>query len=272
MYEAYWQLASRPFDDVTDPRSYYPSEAHQGALLKLRYAIENQRGAALLCGASGTGKTLLVNMLKRQLPETCSPLVHVVFPQLNSRELVAYLADEIGARPAKSQDAFDDDLHRLQEFLSDNVARGRHTVLAVDEAHVLAEANLLDTLRMLLNFQVAGRSAWTLLLIGQPTLLPVLDRMPAFEDRLSVKCLLRPLTLDETISYVSHRLAAAGARREIFSHDALMALHHGTAGFPRKINRLCDLALLIGYAEELRTLSASHIEAVAHELVAVSPD
>jgi general secretion pathway protein A len=272
MYEAYWQLQSRPFDDVIDARSYYPSEVHQAALLKLRYAIENQRGAALLCGASGTGKTLVINTLRRQLPETCSPLVHVVFPTLTPRELVAYLADEVGAARVGKKDALDEHLHRLQKFLFENAAKGRQAVLAIDEAHLLVEGGLLDTVRLLLNFEVGGRPAWTLLLVGQPTLLPVVDRMPAFEDRLAVKCLLRPLGVDETISYVNHRMAAAGAKREIFTHDAIIALHQITAGYPRRINRVCDLALLIGFAEELRNLSASHIEAVANELVTVTPE
>ncbi len=164
----------------------------------------------------------------------------------------------------------DEHLHRLQKFLAANAAKGRQAVLAIDEAHLLIEGGLLDTIRLLLNFEVGGRPAWTLLLVGQPILLPVVDRMPAFEDRLAVKCLLRPLEVDETISYVSHRMTAAGARREIFTHDAIMSLHQITAGYPRRINRVCDLALLIGFAEELRNISASHIEAVANELVAVS--
>jgi len=272
MYESYWQLESRPFDDTIDARSYYPSEVHQAALLKLRYAIENQRGAALLCGASGTGKTLIVNTLRRLLPDNCSPLVHVVFPTLTPREFVAYLADEVGAPKAANKNALDEHLHRLQKFLVENAAKGRQAVLAIDEAHLLLEGGLLDTVRLLLNFEVAGRPAWTLLLVGQPTLLPVVDRTPAFEDRLAVKCLLRPLNVDETISYVNHRLTAAGAKREIFTHDAIVTLHQITGGYPRRINRVCDLALLIGFAEELRTLSASHIEAVAGELISVTPD
>jgi general secretion pathway protein A len=185
---------------------------------------------------------------------------------------LAYLADEVGAAPATNKDALDEHLHRLQDFLAENAARGRQAVLAIDEAHLLLEWGLLDTVRLLLNFEVDGRPAWTLLLVGQPTLLPMVDRMPAFEDRLAVKCLLRPLALDETISYVNHRMAAAGANREIFTHDAIMTLHQITAGYPRRINRVCDLSLLIGFAEELRNISASHIEAVSSELVSVTPD
>ncbi len=88
------------------------------------------------------------------------------------------------------------------------------------------------------------------MLVGQTALLPVLDRMPALEERLGVKCLLRPLNTDETASYVSHRLSAAGASREIFTPDALTRLHQLARGNPRRINRLCDLALLVGFAEE----------------------
>ena len=168
--------------------------------------------------------------------------------------------------------ALDEHVRRLQTFLAENAARGRQAVLAIDEAHLLAEDGLLDTVRLLLNFDVGARPAWTLLLVGQPSLLPAIDRSPAFEDRLAVKCLLRPLTLDETISYVSHRMIAAGAKREVFTHEALSALFHASGGNPRRINRLCDLALLIGFAEELRTLAASHIEAVATELVTLSPE
>ena len=270
MYEAYWRLTSRPFDEMFDGRSYYPSEAHQGALLKLRYAIENQRGAALLSGPSGVGKTMLVGALRRQLSEQHSPVIHLVFPHLTPREFVSYLADELGATPANHSEALDEHLHRLQRFVAENASRGRQAVLAIDEAHLLAEAGLLDTLRLLMNFEAHGRPAWTLLLIGQPSMLPWIDRMPALEDRLAVKCLLRPLSLDETISYVSHRLQVAGAKREIFTHEGFVTLQQLTGGNPRRINRLCDLALLIGFAEEQSVLGAATLEAVANELTPIS--
>jgi general secretion pathway protein A len=112
----------------------------------------------------------------------------------------------------------------------------------------------------------------TVLLVGQPSLLPVLDRMPELDERLAVKCLLRRLTLEETISYVHHRLQATGASREIFDVSALEAVHNLSLGVPRRINRLCDLALLIGFAEERTTITHQQIEAVSQELVAVVPE
>ncbi len=88
MYESYWQLKQKPFENTADPRFYYPCESHQAALLKLRYAIENRRGGALLVGVSGSGKTLLANMLRQALGEEFSPLVHLVFPQMPTAELL----------------------------------------------------------------------------------------------------------------------------------------------------------------------------------------
>jgi general secretion pathway protein A len=273
MYKAYWQLSSRPFDNCTDARFYYPSEVHQGALLKLRYVVENERGAALLAGSSGSGKTMVVNALKRQLDETYSPFVHVVFPRMSVRELLAYLAGEMGALGNPSTSVpIDESVRRLQHFLDENSRRGQRAVVAIDEAHLVVECEALDTLRLLLNLEGPARPALTLILVGQPQLLPALERLPALEARLGVKCLLRPFNLEETVSYVSHRLTAAGATHEIFTSEALAALYQLTGGNPRRINRLCDLALLIGYAEEQVRINAHQIEAVSSELVAVVPE
>jgi general secretion pathway protein A len=273
MYEAYWQFHSRPFENGGDARFYYPSEVHQGALLKLRYAVESRRGAALLAGAAGVGKTLLINSLKRQLGESFAPFVHIVFPRMSTAELLSYLAAELGAQGGgTSAVGIDENVRRLQQFLQDNVRAGRHAVVAVDEAQLLVDSDALETLRLLLNFEADTQPALTMLLSGQPQLLPALARLPGLEARLGVKCLLRPLTLEETVSYVNHRLKAAGATREIFTSEALAALHELTGGNPRRVNRLCDLALLIGYAEEQVRINAPQIEAVSNELVTVTPE
>jgi general secretion pathway protein A len=273
MYKAYWQLQCRPFENYADAKFYYPSEVHQGALLKLRYAVENERGAALLTGAAGSGKTLLVQSLKRQLDPRFTPFVHLVFPQMSVSELLAYLAAEMGALGgAKGVVPVDESIRGLQRFLNENARRGSHAVIAIDEAQLLIDSDALETLRLLMNLEAEAKPALTLLLVGQPQLLPALERMPGLEARLGVKCLLRPLNLEETISYVTHRLTAAGTSQEIFTSGALAALHQLTGGNPRRINRLCDLALLIGYAEEQVRINAPHIEAVCSELVTIAPE
>jgi len=284
MYEAYWQLDRRPFENCSDARWYYPGESHQGAMLKLRYAIENRRGAALLCGPSGSGKTLLVGQLRRQLAKRFRPFVHLVFPQMPLEDLLAFLADELSAVPRSSSPpgaptvpkAFprnlDSTIRRIQTSLAQNSEEDQHAVIAIDEAHLLESSRSWEALRLLLNFENDSRPNLTLLLVGQPALLAQLDRNPAMEERLAVKCLLRPFTLDETVAYVDFRLQAAGAKQQIFELAALETLHELTHGIARQINRLCDLALLVAFADERKSVGMEQLEAVAAELVTVAPE
>jgi general secretion pathway protein A len=273
MYETYWQLTAKPFENTADPRFYYPVESHQAALLKLRYAVENRRSAALLAGGSGLGKSLVVQSLLRQLGDMYTPRVHVVFPQMPADQLLAYLAESLtGDAPSALTPPVQHSVRRIEQMLAANVQAGRHAVIVIDDAQDLAETGALETIRLLLNFEHGATAAWTVLLVGQPSLLPVLDRMPELDERMAVKCLLRRLTLEESISYVHHRLQAAGARQEIFDNAALETVHHLALGVPRRINRLCDLALLIGFAEERTHLGSEQIEAIAEELVAVAPE
>jgi len=267
MYLKHWQLDAKPFEHTADVRFHYPTEGQHAALLKLRYAIENRRPAALLCGASGLGKTLVAQALLRQLPETCRPHVHLVFPQMPPEQLVHYLADQLDAGSSSPARSVEQNFRRLETRLRDNVAAGKHAVVVVDEAHLLAETGGLATLRLLLNLEVDSQPAATYLFVGQTSLMVAIDRMPELEERLAVKCLLRRMALEETAAYVQHRLTAAGAKRPIFDDSAIEALQELSSGVPRKINRLCDLALLVGFADELQSISRRQIEAVAEELL-----
>jgi type II secretory pathway predicted ATPase ExeA len=273
MYESYWNLDRKPFEEAGDASLYYPSEVHQGALLKVRYAIESHRSAAVLAGAAGTGKTLLVNMLKQHLPEEFSPLVHLVFPAMPSDQLLELIADRLGASQTDgARNDIESNVARIEAVLHKNVANGKHAVLVIDEAHLISNRETAQTLRLLMNIEAEGRPAMTQLWVGQPELLVHLDRMPDLEARLGVKSMLRALTIEESMSYVAHRMAAAGAEREVFDLSAQEALHALSAGIPRRINRLCDLSLLIGFAEQRDQITAEQVEAVSGELVAVRPE
>jgi general secretion pathway protein A len=271
MYLEYWQLTSQPFEPIVDRAALYPCEAHEAALVKLRYAIENQRGASLLAGPAGSGKTMLVRLLEQQLDARFTPFVNLVFPQMSSRDLLVYLAEELGAPPADPpRHTVEESVRRLEFYLRQNAALDRHAVVAVDEAHLLEDCGVLETLRLLLNFELDARPVLSLLLVGQMNLVSAVGRLPSLAERVAVNSLLRALSAEETAGYVRHRLQAAGARREIFTSDAVEALHYLGRGIPRQINRLGDLALLVGYADRLPQLTADQIEAVSEELVTVS--
>ena len=270
MYESHWELTSRPFAGTGDARTYYPAEAQQAALLKLRYALESRAGAAVLAGGSGLSKTLVAQTLLRSLPERFQPRTHIVFPELPPDAFLAYLAAELcGPTGGGTVDA---DLRRLEHTLRTGAEQGRHAVVAIDEAHLLRESRVLQSLRLLTNIEHQGEATITFLLVAQPPLLTALERFPELDERLGAKCLLRRFTADETCAYLQHRLAAAGAKRTIFDDAALSAIFDASHGVPRRINRIADLALLIGYAEDLRQIGRETIETVTAELTTVAAE
>ncbi len=274
MYEAYWKLREKPFAATCDARAYYPTETHQGRALEAGATrSKNRRGAALLIGPSGSGKSLLVRLLAEQLSNAYRPFVHLVFPQMPVEDLLSYLAAELGANASKletSNPSTDGSVRRIQHRLAEIGSQGKHAVVAIDEAHLIEERRAFEALRLLLNFESESGPALTLLLVGQTGLAPMLARMPQLDERLAVKCLVRALSVEETMSYVQHRLAAAGSDRTIFEPAAIEALHEISHGLPRQINRLCDLALLVGFAEEHRAIGPSQIEAVSQDLVTIA--
>ena len=274
MYERYWQLDRNPFDNEADLSGFFRSETHQATLLKLRYLIENAKGAGLLAGGTGCGKTYLTEVLAQQLEESHGPFIHLVFPQMSAAKLLSYLAVELGADAASVTAAggLDRTVREIDRLLKAFGEQQRHPIIIIDEAHLIEDVQVFQALRLLLNFQQHKKCLFSLIFVGQRELLHSVRRIGQLDERLAVKCLLRSLSPDETTAYVSHRLEVAGAPRPIFEPAAMQPLFELSGGVPRRINRLCDLALLVGFADESHTISAEQIEAVAEELTAVVPD
>ena len=272
MYESHWKINQRPFENRIDNEFYYPSETHQAAALKLRYAIENRRSSALLCGPSGMGKTLIIDSLSDQLGDDFSPIFRIVFPTMREEQLVRYMVDRFDSKGDESPRETSHDIARFEAFLKQNLADGKHAVVFIDEAHLLEQNELLEPLRLLLNLcatESCGESAWTLILAGQPMLLSQVERNQPLDERMSVKCMLSRLLPEETLGYVQHRLRQAGVSAEsIFEEEALEKVHLFTEGIPRRINRLCDLALMVGYAEDRTKVCLDLLEKVHGDLAA----
>ncbi|MGL4512900.1 MAG: ExeA family protein [Lacipirellulaceae bacterium] len=275
MYLDYWRLASKPFEPGSlgptgDADWYYPCESHEGALSKLRYAAEGGRGAAALAGPSGVGKSLIISRLAAQVAGPQRPVVRLAFPQMSGRDVLVYLAEKLGA-PAlpNGTGSVEESVRRLEGLAEAGAASGQQPLVVIDEAHLLEDAGVFETLRLLMNFESAGRPAWTLLLVGQMGLLSGVSRWPNLDERLAVKTLVRGFTADETAEYVTQRLFAAGASRELFSQAAMQRLHALAGGVARRINRLADLSLVVGMAEGVAEIGAAQLEAVHRELVTV---
>ncbi len=273
MYQSYWQLNERPFENNRESRFYYPSQPHQGALLKLRYAVENRQQVVLLSGNYGLGKTILVERLLTHLPEEhFATDSRIVYPMFEADQLAAAVADSLTGTVATGETNVRESLSRIEAALAERRRQGRHAIVWIDEAQLLSSPKTLETLRLLTNLPAHAAPNMTLLLSGIPGLLPVLGRCPGLEQRIEVKCMLRPLSVEETVSYVDHRLRQAGSTKTIFEPEALEQLYLLAEGIPRRINRLADLALLIGYAEERDSIGPAQIESVNEELVCVAPE
>jgi general secretion pathway protein A len=271
MYLDYWGLKKKPFENHLNADFYYPSQTHQANLLKLRYALEDCRGSGILAGETGVGKTMVTRMLKNLATDhaVSGTFVHVVFPQMNTRDLLGYIAAEMVSQPVgQGAETVDLSLRRIEHFLLEAGQTGRHTVLVIDEAHLIDDLRTFQALKLLLNIEYHGVPCLSLLLVGAPSLFPIIGRLESFEERIDAKCMLQPFTEEETAAYIVHRLREAGQEKEIIQSEAFPLLHELTQGIPRKINRLCDLGLLIGFAEGFSSISPAHVEALNHELVA----
>jgi len=273
MYESHWNLNASPFDNRFDSEFYYPSESHQAALLKLMYSIETRRSAALLCGDSGMGKSMLVEAAIAQLPESISPVLRVPYPAMPADQLVRYIARQ--AAPYEPGEASLDvgaSIEAIERFLKHNLSDGYHALLVIEESHLLESTGSLAAVRMLLNLaseQSASESAWSICLVGNIPIVGHLARHPELEDRVAVRCVLERFNLDSTLAYIEHRMRVAGSNKPTpFTERALEAIQLHAAGIPRRINRLCDMAMMIGYAQDIQKIDESVIELAQQELSA----
>lgn len=276
MYSQHWKLERRPFENTLEPEFFFPSQTHQAAVLKLRYLIENQKGAGVLVGPTGTGKTFVTRRLVQELGSQIGPWLNFVFPQMTADDLLTDIAIRLGGELATASPNSilprSAALRIIERSLDEHARAGRHPVLVIDDAHLIDDPATLQTLELLLNFQQPPQRAFSLILLGDRLLLSRLSRLPRFDERLAVRAMLQSLSPDETARYIRFRLEVSGARNAIFDTEALAEIADLSEGIPRRINRLADLALLVGYADGRRELTAADVAAVSDELATVGID
>ncbi|MCZ6681079.1 MAG: AAA family ATPase, partial [Candidatus Poribacteria bacterium] len=226
------------------------------------YAVTQRKGAALLTGDYGCGKTLISRLLLDtlyDLGESRFEIALIVNPRLSPEELLQKILYEFGIEdiPPKRLNL----LQALNELLLAYLKADKQPVIIIDEAQMIMDEETVDELRVLLNFQLNNRFLLTLLLIGQPEFSEIVEALPQLKQRLAVRYHIGPLkTYEETQAYIRHRLAVAKAEREIFTDRALRTVHELTQGIPREINNICDVALLTGFMHKLTHIDADIIE------------
>ena len=265
MYEEYWKLQEKPFENTPDPHFIYYSQRHEEALSRLLYAVRERKGAAILTGEYGSGKTLLSRVLLEELSNDQYQSALIFNPRLPPLELIKEIVYQLG-KDVSFLTSKTDLLHSLNEILYKNKNDNKNTVVVIDEAQTIGEEDTFEELRLLLNFQLNDSFLFSLILLGQPELKEKIDELPQLRQRLAVRYHLKALTGIETGEYVKHRLRVAGAEQQIFLEDALKKIYYFSAGIPRRINNICDMALLVACGEGLDKISKKVIQEVAEDL------
>ena len=252
-----------------NPRFIYLSKNHKEAFAHLLYGINNHYGFIELVGEVGTGKTTVLRTLLSQLDEDNYRSALIFNPCLTGVELLRSINHEFGLNLANEYAT--EMLEELNQFLLKENARGITVVLVIDEAQNLSPS-ILEQLRLISNLETEDDKLIQIVLAGQPELSSLLDlpELRQLNQRIAVRYRLRSMSMDETRVYIRHRMVVAGETGGVsFSSFALKLIHLYSRGLPRLINNLCDRALLIGYGNERRRITASVVTRAITELLNV---
>ncbi len=269
MYREYWKLKEMPFENTPNPHFLYYSPPHEEGLSRLLYVVEQRKGAGMLTGVFGCGKTVLARALFDTLNKNVYQIAFINNPHLKSVEFLRAVARQLGAEhlPEKltemSTDYF---LEVINNILLNNVKDGKETLVIVDEAHVIEDAEVYEELRLLLNFQLEDRFLLTLLLMGQPELKARIHKNKQLVQRIAMGYHLEPLNKEEMPKYIAHRLEVAGGHKEIFTKDAVELIFTNSGGIPRRINQICDISLVTGFSKKAGKINAEIVNEAVDNL------
>ncbi len=265
MYESYFGLTRKPFDLSPDPTIVYNNEMYQEALAILRYGIADKKGFLLLTGNAGTGKTTLLQILINSISHDIR-VCFIANPKISINDFYYHIAHEFGL------DEFDGNkakfLLNFAAFIKECRTKNEQLILIIDEAQVLP-IDVIEEIRLLSNQEYLDYGIMSVFLVGQPELNERLadERLLPLRQRIGIRFHLTPLSLRNTIEYISYRLQKSGSRQsDLFTAVALQLIHTETKGIPRLINSICDQALLYTFSESRRQIDAKIIQQVIHSL------
>jgi general secretion pathway protein A len=265
MYLEHWTMHFPPFQNVPNPVFFYPSPIHQEALERMVYAIVQGKGAAMITGEIGCGKTLVSRVLLKGLSKENLQIVAMTNPALSPADFLESLMGLFnlanGHSPSKAQA-----WQCLQSHFRRNLDQGKGSVLIVDEAQAINEEATLEEIRMLLNLQSDARFLVSVVLLGHAKLEELVSRNKALSQRIPIRYRLRPFSLAETLAYVKRRLEVAGCKSVPFTREAFKVMHSYSKGVPRDINNLCDRSLLAAYLADKKRVATPHVEEAWQDL------
>jgi general secretion pathway protein A len=269
MYAPFFGLSKEPFSIAPDPRFLFMSDQHREALAHLLYGLRAGGGFVLLTGEIGAGKTTVFRCFLEQVPPECT-VAYVFNPKLTVAELLQTVCMEFGLPPVADPNSVKAHVDLLNAFLLAAHGEGRQAILVIDEAQSLS-ADVLEQLRLLTNLETSERKLLQIVLIGQPELRDMLARpeLEQLAQRVIARYHLGPLSYQDTMQYIRHRLAVAGPTAPLpFEPAALARIHALSGGVPRRINLLADRAMLGAYSEGQQKIGRPTVNKAAIEVFA----
>jgi type II secretory pathway predicted ATPase ExeA len=263
MYEKFFGLRERPFDLTPNPRYLFLTAAYREALSNLIYGLSGRKGLTVLTGEAGTGKTTLLTVALAQWREEGHLVATLRNPTMERGEFLEFLSHEFGlsAHASQSKTIL---LREFEALLRDRHAQGKLTALVIDEAHSLP-TELLEEIRLLANIETPDAKLLPLILLGQPELADRLNdpSLRQLKQRVALRCSLVPLDVREAAAYVAKRIQLAGGDSlQLFTREAVEAIHYGSSGIPRLINVICDNALVNAMAAGVKPVSQDIVREV----------
>lgn len=264
MYTSFYKLKTKPFQLSSDPHFMWLGKQHKEALATLKYGVLDNEGFLLLTGDVGTGKTTLINTLIQSLTDDVI-YASVPDPSLSKLDFFNYIASSFGIEQEFStKGTF---LAQFRKFLLGAYDNKKKVLLIIDESQLLTQ-ELFEEIRLLSNIEKTNTKLINIFFVGQNELIKILrqEKNRAVRQRLTLNYNIDPLTPDETDKYINHRLKVAGASHVIFNSSAVQEVFMYSGGFPRRINVICDHALLTGYVKEKKKIGANIVKECAKEL------
>jgi general secretion pathway protein A len=271
MYQKFFGLQREPFSIAPDPRYLFLSARHREALAHLLYGVRGGGGFVLLTGEIGAGKTTVCRCFLEQVPRRCN-VAYIFNPKQTALELLDSICHDFRVpreHAGGGEPTVKDHVDALNAFLLRTHASGQNNVLVIDEAQMLS-VDVLEQLRLLTNLETNERKLLQIILIGQPELRDLLARpeLEQLAQRVIARYHLDALSARETAQYIHHRLAKAGLTRAVpFDAKAVQRIHTLARGVPRRINLLCDRALLGAYATGTANVDARIVDKAAGEVL-----
>ncbi|MBN1663819.1 MAG: AAA family ATPase [Deltaproteobacteria bacterium] len=250
MYTAHFGLKENPFSLSPDPRYLFLSPQHREALNCLIYGINEKKGFMVITGEIGTGKTTVCRTLLSGLDASVETAL-IFNSAITDMELLAMVNEELGVKAGPGRRTKKRCIDALNKYLLRRFSENKNVVLLIDEAQNLSHSTM-EQIRMLSNLETVQEKLLQIILIGQSELREMLKSpsLKQLNERITVRYHIRALTEKSLGDYIRHRLTVAGGEGRIeFTWGALKLIYHYSQGNPRRINAICDRALLIAYAK-----------------------